>query len=693
MEALEQTAFREGVYNFNASREYLDEAIAAGQEDMEDDLDGEDENLPFEARAIQASLIRKYRNLRRALENDTMLFVDDIFEVSPCEGEIWPRSEIEITCTFKPDTAAQFTCVAYLDVSGREDRLPLTLSGQGIGPHAALSFDILDMGDVFVNSEQKYEMHISNKGDIIARWNYISSLTRFGNKFSFSPTEGVLEVGQSQPITLRFLSDILGEFSEHFRFGLQGNEETLLCQAKGQVIGPTFHFDCKSIEFGAVSFDYLHSTTIRLVNTSKIPMVFHLHVPQDGTFQKKEFDITPSDGTLPPDDSIDVTVEFIPGSVKVYSYSLAVDVLNVGEMLLSIPINAECFSSTLTLQERDIQYGECFLRYPYIRELVLVNQSDIVFTKFQILPQQQYTKTIASFEADPPYGVVKPSDKMTIRIKLTPEKLGNSKVPVMISIAGSQEPPIQAALVCTAVGPRVTLDKTELRWGNMECLKDSPRTLRITNDSLIPADLKIFLKTMKSKFELSCRETVLQPMESFDLVVTANLDDTVVHRDELHIFVLEGENLVVPISAKGVGTTMYCGQDITTVDFGVQLTNMVFEKRITLENKGRRPQSLRWVNKTIRDENNTRAANAKKLGKEMGAGFRLPKNLMPLEPHFVASPAEITLRPRTAVTFTFKGTCVAVGNILEVFILESRVGKERTMKQIMTANVQANVVD
>eukprot|EP01042_Synura_sphagnicola_P000147 gene147-148_t len=395
MEALEQTAFREGVYNFNASREYLDEAIAAGQEDMEDDLDGEDENLPFEARAIQASLIRKYRNLRRALENDTMLFVDDIFEVSPCEGEIWPRSEIEITCTFKPDTAAQFTCVAYLDVSGREDRLPLTLSGQGIGPHAALSFDILDMGDVFVNSEQKYEMHISNKGDIIARWNYISSLTRFGNKFSFSPTEGVLEVGQSQPITLRFLSDILGEFSEHFRFGLQGNEETLLCQAKGQVIGPTFHFDCKSIEFGAVSFDYLHSTTIRLVNTSKIPMVFHLHVPQDGTFQKKEFDITPSDGTLPPDDSIDVTVEFIPGSVKVYSYSLAVDVLNVGEMLLSIPINAECFSSTLTLQERDIQYGECFLRYPYIRELVLVNQSDIVFTKFQILPQQQYTKTIA----------------------------------------------------------------------------------------------------------------------------------------------------------------------------------------------------------------------------------------------------------------------------------------------------------
>ena len=694
MEKMEQAALREGVYN----TKYIPSFMAGGGRDGEDsegELSGDEGDLPFEARAAQASLIRKYRNLRRALEKDTMLFVDDIFEISPCEGEVWPRSEIEITCTFRPDTAAHFTCLAHLDISGREDRLNLTLSGQGIGPHAALSFDILDFGDVFVNSEVSYELSIANKGDIPAQWGFISSLTRFGNKFTFTPTDGTLEVGQVQPIKLRFISDVLGEFSEHFRFGLQGNEETLMCQVKGQVIGPTFHFDCKSIEFGAVSFDYLHSVTVRLVNTSKISMTYHLHVPQDGSFQKKEFNITPSDGTLLPEEHAEIQVEFIPGSVKVYAYSLAVDVMNVGEMLLSIPINAECFSSSLSLKERDIQYGEVFIRHPYVRELTLINNSDIVFTKFQVLPQQQYTKTIACYVADPPYGVVPPDGEMSIKIRMTAEKLGNSKVPVMISIAGSQEPPIQAALVCTAVGPRVLVDKTELRWGNMECLKDSPRVLKVTNDSLIPADVKLFLKTMRSKFELSWREAVLQPKETVDLVITANLDDTVVHNDELHLFVLEGENLMIPLSAKGVGTTMYCGQDLTTIDFGVQLTNTQFEKRITLENKGRRQQALRWTNKTIRDENHVRLAKAKKLlGKDNATGgVRLPKNLMPLEPHFTVAPAEIILRPRTAVTFIFKGSCTTIGRIEEVFILDSRVGKERSTKQIMMANVCSEIVD
>jgi hypothetical protein len=45
---------------------------------------------------------------------------------------------------------------------------------------------------------------------------------------------------------------------------------------------------------------------------------------------------------------------------------------------------------------------------------------------------------------------------------------------------------------------------------------------------------------------------LLGPKEQFDLVVTANLDDSVVFKDELHFVVEEGENLMVPLSAKGM---------------------------------------------------------------------------------------------------------------------------------------------
>eukprot|EP00605_Chrysophyceae_sp_TOSAG23-4_P000636 GSChrysophyteH1.ASY1.ANO1.717.1 assembled CDS len=496
------------------------------------------EDLERAALLQQASLVRKYRNLRRALEVDSMLFVDDIFDISPTEGQVWANSELEVTVSFIPDTAAQYSCFAYLDISGRENRLPLNMAGQGIGPHATLSFDVLDVGDVFINDEQKYKISIINKGDISAQWHFESSLTRFGSKFKFFPTEGQLAPGDSQDLEITFESDILGEFSENFRFALQGNEDMLVCQVKGHVVGPTFHFDCSNIDFGIVSYDYLHESKMRLVNSSKIAMVFNLHVPQDGTYLKKEFNVEPCEGTLLPGQHMDILLEFIPASVKVYDYSLVVDVYGVGDILLSVPISAECVVSPVVLKEREIDFGDCFIRYPYEKEITLSNSSNLVHTKFET--------------------------------------------------SGSQEPPQQAVLLFNVVGPRIIVDQPEMRWGNVECLKDSTRTLRVTNDSSIMANMKLFLKQARSKFELAKRELTLEPFEYYDLDITANLDDSVVCKEEVHFIVEESDNVMVPLSAKGVGTTMHCGTDLSELDMGVQLTNTTFEKRIVLENKGRR---------------------------------------------------------------------------------------------------------
>lgn len=655
------------------------------------ETDDADDGLPFAAQAEDASLVRKYRNLRKALELDNMLFVDDIFEVSPAEGQVWANSEMEISVSFCPDTAAHYNCFAYLDLSGRQDRLALNIAGQGIGPHATLSFDVLDVGDVFVNDEQRYEISIINKGNIAANWQFLSSLTRFGSKFKFYPTEGHLMPGHSEKVEIIFESDILGEFSENFRFNLQGNEDMLVCQIKGHVVGPTFHFDCSNIDFGVVSYDYLHESKLRLVNSSKISMIFNLHVPQDGTYLKKEFNIEPSEGTLEPGQHMDILVEFIPSSVKIYDYSLVVDVLGVGDVLLSIPISAECVVEPVQLNQREIDFGDCFIRYPYEKEFSLTNASDIVHTKFEILPQQDFTKSTATFEAEPAIAVIEPSDGVSVTLRLVGEKLGKFKIPVQVQTAGCQEPPQQAVLIFNVIGPKIKVDQPEVRWGSIECLKNSVRTLKITNDSLIMASLKLFLKNARSKFELAARELTLEPFEAFDLDIIANLDDSIVLKEELHLIVEESDNLMVPLSAKGVGTTMFCATDLSTVDMGVQLTNTHFEKRIVLENKGRRPQFLRWVNKTVEEENAIREEEAKKLGKEHAG--RLPKHLLPKEPYFTVQLEEILLRPRTATTFVFKGKCDTPGEICETIVLESRVGKERVMKPIIECKVLCEIIN
>ena len=43
-------------------------------------------------------------------------------------------------------------------------------------------------------------------------------------------------------------------------------------------------------------------------------------------------------------------------------------------------------------------------------------------------------------------------------------------------------------------------------------------------------------------------------------------------------------------------------------------------------------------------------------------------------PAFTVEPVEITLRPRTATTFTFRGICAVPSVLKELFVLESKIG-------------------
>ena len=79
-----------------------------------------------------------------------------------------------------------------------------------------------------------------------------------------------------------------------------------------------------------------------------------------------------------------------------------------------------------------------------------------------------------------------------------------------------------------------------MRWGNIECLKDVPRILKVHNTGLIPANMQVFLRLAHSKFSLKEEIVVILPGMTYDLEVTANLDDSLVTAEELHIMVEEG---------------------------------------------------------------------------------------------------------------------------------------------------------
>lgn len=79
-------------------------------------------------------------------------------------GDIGANHSTDITVTFSPNHVQAFETLAYCDVTGRVERLPLKLCGVGIGPKFTLNLDSFDMNNVFLYTDHCFEVVVCNDG-------------------------------------------------------------------------------------------------------------------------------------------------------------------------------------------------------------------------------------------------------------------------------------------------------------------------------------------------------------------------------------------------------------------------------------------------------------------------------------------------------------------------------------------------
>ncbi len=321
------------------------------------------------------------QTITKNTKDNQLSFHNEYFQIFPMEGEIWPNSQTKFTVTFLPQFEQLYTTTAYCEITGRENRLPLYLKGQGMGPRAVFSLNVLDIGTVYVNTTQYYELKIKNTGDIEAHYQLRKNINNSNtsnllNKFKFTPEEGILAIGEEQRIEVTFTPDSLGELNVPVEWDLKRAASPLVVTFKGKLLGPTFDVDVDLLDFGIVSYGFPNSKVFRLRNTEEIPMNYKLRITNinnnnnttiapisptnnnnnnnngDNTTNntvaathnvEKDFIILPSSGTVLPLRSQEIKIHFTPLSVQRYSdTNLIMDVECVGDAVLSIPIHAEC---------------------------------------------------------------------------------------------------------------------------------------------------------------------------------------------------------------------------------------------------------------------------------------------------------------------------------------------------------------
>ncbi|CAM5150043.1 unnamed protein product [Eretmochelys imbricata] len=661
-----------------------------------------------------STLSRTFQNHRAMMQGDSMLFSDNIFTIEPVEGDVWPNSTAEINVIFKPREAKVYHRTIYCDISGRETRLPLRIKGEGMGPKLLFSFDQLDIGKVFVGSTHSYEAILYNKGAIDALFNLIPPSTALGACFTFDPKEGIILPGGLQAIQISFSSTILGEFTEEFKFSVNGAPEPVILTIRGCVIGPTFHFNVPSLNFGDVSFGFPRSLSCCLRNTSLIPMTFNLYVPGDGpgdpsvtsfvqtlditrtswikgaqgSVKPKEFIITPSSGTIRPHGLLDIQVTLCSNTVKKYETALVVDVDGIGEEVLALLITARCVVPPLRVVNPVVKFGRCFLKFPYQQVVMLVNDAELPGC-YGVLPQEYEKKPSVLYSSPRPCGIIQPHSTVEIPLVLEAQVTGQQDTVASIAMFGSEEPPLKIHLVSIGEGPVVHVEPAQIDFGNIQVLKDASCTLHLSNQTVIPAPFWAQMACSHSLWRIEPSEGVVPPEAKVSLTLIANLDDTVKFQDKVNLFIQNSNTYVIQVQAVGIGTTIVTDKPFApALNLGPHFSLDPCCYRFKITNRGRRTHQLYWMTEgfpPFRPRNRFPAiSNAK--GKNSSQRPETPS------PVFKLHPLRMELIPGKTMDMMLEGSSDTPKVVKERLICHAIIGKQSGKERIMKVDVTCEFI-
>lgn len=160
--------------------------------------------------------------------NESFLkFKNRNFEIIPSDGSILPNNSITFTIIFSPCTSKHYETVAYIDITGQENRIPFLLSGDCIGPIVSFNVKVLHLNDIYVGGQYFNELIAFNKCPISAHIEYKEKETMFGGRIQCKPNKFKLSAGTEVPVVLAFTTKFDKKFVETVEFVVKESGEVL----------------------------------------------------------------------------------------------------------------------------------------------------------------------------------------------------------------------------------------------------------------------------------------------------------------------------------------------------------------------------------------------------------------------------------------------------------------------------------
>jgi len=164
--------------------------------------------------------------------------------------------------------------------------------------------------------------------------------------------------------------------------------------------------------------------------------------------------------------------------------------------MFSIPILAKSVVPKIHTTTPKIELKRCFLNYPYMGCIALVNESAFLARYEVIKPADEEEATI-TYSTEEAVGVIEPHSTLQVPMLFEAKRTGVQSTTVSLNIHHSIEPPLSVKAECIGEGPVIFVDPVSLDWGIIPVLSPIAKKLIVTNQSLIPAYIESIM--VKSK--------------------------------------------------------------------------------------------------------------------------------------------------------------------------------------------------
>ncbi|XP_076763164.1 hydrocephalus-inducing protein [Xylocopa sonorina] len=413
------------------------------------------------------------------LAKETFEYNHIYFKFVPQEGEIWPQSSTDVTIFYRALEVGEVTSTAYLEVTGREDRIPLNLYGIGKGPVLQLNVLMIDLGNIYMCSVHNYEVVAVNKGHIPGTLVHRLKPSDFGGTIELTPPSLRLKPDEHKSFNLSFSSNRKGDFVERIDFVVKESLEVLSLHIKyvarsivsgesvqrrclpfdgrvatlsyrGCIICPTLHFDKEKLDFGTTALGFSTRRDVRLHNLSPIPVAFTVVVSNDGHHppvlhenfanahskpsfpsNPRELHVVPKEGVVGARSSqkikVDDPVIYTANIARSGQTVLQVDMWDSDSDPVLLPVKFCGQVASLSIVPSEITIEQCFVNFSYTRSFDVKNNS-YLDGYFYLLPQQVSEDTPVICSLSNYQGYIKPRQSKTIEATIITRVLGPQKV-------------------------------------------------------------------------------------------------------------------------------------------------------------------------------------------------------------------------------------------------------------------------